>query len=115
MALVVALTTPLFACEGTGGKEVSELRGQPISALREEMGDDSTVAIQDLSTIIGREPSYTADDMQTDLWIIIAACADNKSIGQADNIQVGIVPRDALDDDIAKRAQQVEFDSLIGC
>lgn len=115
MALLVALIASLSACEGTDGEQVSELRGRPIGALQEEREDDSTVAIQDLSAIVGREPSFTASEIQSDRWIIIAACADDESIRQADDIQVGVVPKDALDNEIVKRAQQGEFDSLIGC
>lgn len=93
----------------------SELQGKPIHILQSALGDNSTVSVQDLSVIVGREPSYTADEMQSDQWTIIAACADDEYITQASEINVGVVPKDAVDDDDIGEAQRGGFNHLIGC
>lgn len=115
VALCAALMASLLGCDASSRLKLSDLPGEPVSSLRGEVRDNSNVIVQDLSVIVDLEPSYTSEDINSDRWIVIAACGDDELVARASEIQLGVIPRESLNATIEEEIERGEFDSSISC
>lgn len=75
----------------------------------------ATQLVQDVSVTVGREPQFTGDDLASDLWIVVAACADADDVNEATVLEVAVIPRDAFTASVEQRVSDGEFDDTVVC
>ena len=87
------------------------LAGRTLGDIRSLMPGQLFV-IYDLSApVLDMPPSYD-DGQSQEAWTVVAACGVRSDI-EVSAVPVGVIPTDALTDELNTRADRGEFDSLL--
>jgi hypothetical protein len=110
---VALLTT---SCGAPPSLDPSGLIGKTMERVDEEVGErDITQLVQDVSVTVGREPVFTGDDLASDLWTVVAACADAADVYDATVLELAVIPADSFSASIARQVSAGDFDDTVVC
>lgn len=79
------------------------------------MPPDVYFIVQDVSNLVGIEPSYTPQDYGSPSWEVVALCADQPTLQNATSIEIAIIPALGATEDVTKNAREGAYADSVTC
>ena len=114
-ALVASVS--LTSCSVPPPVRSSEFIGQTMEAVAERLGDreDLTQITQDVSVVVGLEPEFNGDELDSPAWTVLAGCADDDDVNKATVLELAVIPTTEFTPSIAERLAEGEFEDTVVC
>ncbi|MBD8585989.1 hypothetical protein IFT90_15645 [Frigoribacterium sp. CFBP 8766] len=74
------------------GAPLTSYVGLTFDSVTSKLRPDTTVVVQDLSVLVGKDPTYTQIAFGSPEWDVVAICADQEMLEEASSVEVAIVP-----------------------
>ena len=94
---------------------LDEFLGKPLSMLSRSSGEGVTFIVRDNSSLVGKDPTYTPDQLSASQWSVIALCADQPSIPGASIVEVAIIPAQYFSASLKEKVENNDFSKEVAC
>lgn len=122
--LVIALLAVTSGCSTTASREptltptgapLTSYVGLTFDSVTTRLRPDTTVVVQDVSVLVGTDPTYTQIAFGSPEWDVVAICADQETIEEATSVEVSIVPAVVASPSFLDEARDGDHDTTVTC
>lgn len=122
--LVIALVAVTSGCSSTAtpeptptstGASLTSYVGLGFDSVTTRIRPDAGVVVQDLSVLVGKDPTYTPIAFGSPEWDVVAICADQEMLEEATSVEVAIVPVADASSSFLNGAREGEQEKTVTC
>lgn len=121
---MIALVAVTSGCSSTASPEptptplgapLTSYVGLGFDSVTTKLRPDTTVAVQDVSVLVGKDPTYTQIAFGSPEWDVVAICADQETLEEATSVEVAIVPVADASSSFLNGVREGEQESTVTC
>jgi hypothetical protein len=113
--LAVTLSVAVSGCVVISSVTPASLIGTTLDTLNQRAGGVVPTVIQDASSRIGLSPEYVGDPEQDEFWVIVAACSSDERISTTSDVEVAVLPADAITTAVEEGISAGDYADAVGC
>lgn len=117
--IALCLIVALVGCSNESNSSepiLSDIVGLSLDRpMLDEIPEASLWMTQDISSSVGREPTFDATQIDSDYWTIVAACADAEALKDISVIEIAVLPTELITAGIREQVAEREFDDAVAC
>lgn len=122
--LVIALVAITSGCSSSAipeptptptGSPLDSYVGLGFDSVTTKLRPDTIVAVQDVSVLVGQDPTYTQISLGSPEWDVVAICADQETLEKATSVEVAIVPAADASSSFLDEAREGAQENTVTC
>ncbi|MDR0592079.1 MAG: hypothetical protein LBG60_02230 [Bifidobacteriaceae bacterium] len=99
----------------TAKLRAADVPGLTLDQVAPHVPTDEWLYTQDVSPLVGEEPSYSGADAASSAWTVVAICSTAEFVEDSEPLELAVVPTSTVDDEVRQRIADDGFLDTVNC